>query len=168
MKLCISVSLSVILILTTLTSFSQRRVTAKVVDKETKKPLTDASVRIVGTDITTTTNSTGFFQLTIDSLKDLVIASPGYDTGWVVVPTSDKFLINLTKSSIVPENLVTQQEDSDRIFMVVDEPAEFTGGLKALGDFLASHLTYPIEARKMGIEGVVFVSFVIDKAGVID
>jgi protein TonB len=49
--------------------------------------------------------------------------------------------------------------------MVVEQQAEFEGGLQALGKYLNKNLRYPASARRMGIEGQVFVSFVIDKEG---
>jgi protein TonB len=64
-----------------------------------------------------------------------------------------------------PVEEVVQEEDEDKIFMVVEQQAEFEGGLQALGKFLQKNLRYPASARRMGIEGQVFVSFVIDKEG---
>jgi TonB family protein len=53
----------------------------------------------------------------------------------------------------------------DKIFMVVEEAAEFPGGMNALRTFLMDNLVYPEEARTRGIEGTVFVSFVIGLDG---
>jgi TonB family protein len=53
----------------------------------------------------------------------------------------------------------------DKIFMVVEEAAEFPGGMNALRTFLMDNLVYPEEARRRGIEGTVFVSFVIGLDG---
>jgi len=39
------------------------------------------------------------------------------------------------------------------------------GGMKAFYAYLKKHLDYPSRARRMGIEGRVFVSFVVDKNG---
>ena len=64
-----------------------------------------------------------------------------------------------------PVEEVVQEEDEDKIFMVVEQQAEFEGGLQALGKFISKNLRYPASARRMGTEGQVFVSFVIDKEG---
>lgn len=64
-----------------------------------------------------------------------------------------------------PVEEVVQEEEEDKIFMVVEQQAEFEGGLQALGKFISKNLRYPASARRMGIEGQVFVSFVIDKEG---
>jgi TonB family protein len=42
---------------------------------------------------------------------------------------------------------------------------EFKGGLQALAMFISKTLHYPMSARRMGIEGQSFVSFVIEKDG---
>lgn len=63
--------------------------------------------------------------------------------------------------------VVEEAGDEDVIFTVVEQSAEFPGGMEALAKFLQKNVKYPAIARRMGVEGSVFVSFVIDKAGVI-
>lgn len=63
------------------------------------------------------------------------------------------------------EEVMKTETDEDAIFTVVEQQAEFPGGFEALGKFLAKHMKYPAVARRMGTEGSVFVSFVIDKEG---
>lgn len=63
------------------------------------------------------------------------------------------------------EEVVKEEADEDAIFTVVEQQAEFPGGFEALGKFLSKNMKYPAVARRMGIEGSVFVSFVIDKEG---
>ena len=62
------------------------------------------------------------------------------------------------------EETETDSEPSD-IFAVVDESAAFPGGTKAYGKFLKTNLKYPDKAKNMGIEGRVFISFVVDTDG---
>jgi protein TonB len=45
--------------------------------------------------------------------------------------------------------------------------AEYEGGMKALYQFLALKLKYPAIARSSGIEGKVWVSFFVDKVGIL-
>lgn len=58
-------------------------------------------------------------------------------------------------------------DDDDVIFTIVEQSAEFAGGLEALKKFLQNNMVYPSNARRLGIEGSVFVTFVVDKAGAI-
>ncbi len=47
----------------------------------------------------------------------------------------------------------------------VSKQAEFVGGFGALAQYLGSTMRYPTKARRMGIQGTVFVSFVVEKDG---
>lgn len=58
-----------------------------------------------------------------------------------------------------------EAEETDQIFMVVESEAEFKGGRTALVKFVSENLKYPNQARRMGIEGKVFLSAVIEKDG---
>jgi protein TonB len=64
-----------------------------------------------------------------------------------------------------PVVAVVEQVDEDKIFTVVEQQAEFAGGFAELGKFLQKNLKYPAAPRRMGIEGQVFVGFVVDKEG---
>jgi periplasmic protein TonB len=58
-------------------------------------------------------------------------------------------------------------EDDNKIFMVVEQQPEFEGGYEAMTKFIAKNLRYPASARRMGIDGTVYVSFVVGKDGTI-
>jgi periplasmic protein TonB len=60
-----------------------------------------------------------------------------------------------------------KEEEVDRIFTIVEENASFPGGSKAYAKFLRKNLKYPNQARRMGIEGRVYVQFIIRKDGAI-
>jgi len=77
-----------------------RLITAKVVDSETKKPVKDARVTILGTNIETTTNFLGFIQITIDTVDTLIIEHPEYEIGRIKVPEVNSFQISLTRTPI--------------------------------------------------------------------
>ena len=62
----------------------------------------------------------------------------------------------------------TETAGTDEVFVVVDEMPEFPGGDKALVRFLAENVKYPVIAQEQGIQGKVFVSFVVNKEGDIE
>ena len=66
--------------------------------------------------------------------------------------------------------VVVQEEPKDEnyIFGVVEQMPSFPGGNKALMKFLDDNLRYPAEARAMGIQGRVVVTFVVERDGNID
>ncbi|OWK69622.1 energy transducer TonB [Pedobacter sp. AJM] len=57
--------------------------------------------------------------------------------------------------------------DSNAIIegMGVDEYPEFTGGMKAFAKYMERNLRYPSQAQEDGIQGKVFVSFVVERDG---
>lgn len=61
----------------------------------------------------------------------------------------------------------TQMESETQLYTIVEEMPEFPGGHEALIKYLNTNIKYPEEARKMGLEGKVFVQFVVTKTGTI-
>ena len=53
----------------------------------------------------------------------------------------------------------------DDVYVVVEEMPEFPGGVTALRNFLAQAVKYPAEAVSKGIQGKVYVTFIVDKDG---
>jgi periplasmic protein TonB len=56
-------------------------------------------------------------------------------------------------------------EDENKVFMVVEQQPEFEGGYEAMMNFIRKNMKYPASARRMGIDGTVYVSFVVGKDG---
>jgi TonB family protein len=50
-------------------------------------------------------------------------------------------------------------------FFIVEKMPEFPGGEQALRIFIATNIKYPVLAQEKGIQGMVFVSFVVDENG---
>ena len=58
-----------------------------------------------------------------------------------------------------------EKEDPHQIFIVVEETAAPEGGLPAFYNYVKSNLKYPAPAKRMDIEGKVFVQFIVEKDG---
>lgn len=56
-------------------------------------------------------------------------------------------------------------EDPNKIYMIVEQPAEYMGGMAAMMKFIGQQMKYPPQARRMGIEGSVYVEFVVNAEG---
>ena len=63
--------------------------------------------------------------------------------------------------------IVTEEKEKveDEIFVVVENMPEFPGGELALRKFIAQAIKYPTIAQENGIQGKVFVNFVVDRDG---
>lgn len=64
-----------------------------------------------------------------------------------------------------PVQEVVVEEDENKIFTVVEQQPEFEGGYAAMMQFIKKNLKYPASARRMGVDGTVYVSFVVSKDG---
>jgi protein TonB len=72
-------------------------------------------------------------------------------------------VVHSQKSARAPH--VMAVEAPPVIYAVVEERASFPMGQDALDKYLADHLRYPAAAAEAGIQGRVFVQFVIDEQG---
>jgi TonB family protein len=58
-----------------------------------------------------------------------------------------------------------KQETQDDIFTVVEQMPKFPGGDDARTNYLVNNIKYPDDARKAGIQGVTYVSFIVETDG---
>ncbi|MFM9027861.1 MAG: TonB family protein, partial [Bacteroidota bacterium] len=65
----------------------------------------------------------------------------------------------------VPDDPVVVDPDEGKIFTVVEEMPTFPGGEAELFKYLQKNIKFPPIARENGIQGRVFVTFVVDKDG---
>ncbi|MDO9612927.1 MAG: M56 family metallopeptidase, partial [Bacteroidota bacterium] len=105
----------------------------------------------------------------VEKLKGLISESSDYElktdsvTGkhTLVDKTNKVGGVTVTGYKIQEKSAQIQEE----VFFIVDEMPEFPGGQLALRNFIAQSVKYPLEAAKKGIQGKVFVNFVVGKDG---
>ncbi|WP_462252723.1 energy transducer TonB [Ekhidna sp.] len=76
--------------------------------------------------------------------------------------------VEVTEETVVEEIVfeeAPEEENVDEIFTIVEESASFPGGITAFYGYLKKELKYPRQAQRMGIEGRVFVQFVVERDG---
>ena len=76
--------------------------------------------------------------------------------------------VEITDETAVEEIVFDEappEEEVEEIFVIVEEQPEFPGGISAFYKYVGERIKYPSQARRMGIEGKVFVQFVVDKDG---
>ena len=89
---------------------------------------------------------------TTEEVNQAITAVVGTGAPSAVVPTG-------------PVGPVVEVDDDERIYEVVEENAQFPGGDEACMKWLAEHLKYPSICQEQGVQGRVFVSFVVNKDG---
>lgn len=76
--------------------------------------------------------------------------------------------VEITEETVI-EDIVfddaPEEEVADEIFDIVEDQPTPPGGMSAFYKYVGKSMKYPNQARRMGIEGRVFVQFVVDKAG---
>ena len=80
-----------------------------------------------------------------------------------------KFKVKYTPPVIKPDAAGSQPENKvnyeDKPLLVVEQNPEYKGGYEAMIKFIKENIHYPDNAIKSGIQGTVFVQFVISKTG---
>jgi TonB family protein len=166
---------------------SEKTVKGKVVDAN-EKPLEGATVVVSGKAIGTVTDKDGIFSLNLNDASPIVISYVGFKSVKLAPDFEKLMLINLQPENIGIDKVVVvaygiqkKQEsaakDSNnesnpnssnkKIFTIVEQMPEFPGGAIALRKHIAQQVKYPASAQEAGIQGNVFVSFVINSFGAV-
>jgi len=87
------------------------------------------------------------------------------------VEIEDDFMIDVDVDqttqieAYIPPVFEEEQVQEQEIFIVVEDPPSFPGGDEARIRFLSENIRYPQMARESGIQGTVFVTFVVETDG---
>jgi protein TonB len=76
--------------------------------------------------------------------------------------------VDANMNTKVADYVPPEEEESvpeQHIFMVVEQMPSFPGGMAALMKYLATHIKYPELAKESGIQGRVFINFVVEPDG---
>ena len=60
---------------------------------------------------------------------------------------------------------IAQEPEQEEVFFIVEQMPEFPGGETALREYIAKNVKYPRNAQEIGIQGKVYVTFIVDKNG---
>lgn len=173
-----TIILLLVSLLTYSPSFSQeRKITVRILDSLSQKPVKDANVIILGTTLGTFTNFLGYFELTIDPAKHkiLVVSCIGYRNSEIVIPDTDRFKVLLTKERTMLKSLnlnyypksaekktQTRKRPEKEGFIVLESEAYFPDGMDQFYDYMGNHL------KKSGVQlppGGINVHFTINDEG---
>ena len=77
--------------------------------------------------------------------------------------SADKFKLKILTTEDNPVQILEKNNDS--IYNTCEVMPQFPGGEQAMMKFVSSNVHYPEEAKEKGIEGRVFVGFVVEKDG---
>ena len=79
------------------------------------------------------------------------------------------FDVDVKEETVIKEVVIAEappvEEKADQIFDVVETMPTPPGGMEGWNKYLSNNLKYPTQARRMGIEGTVYVVFVVNTDG---
>ncbi len=76
--------------------------------------------------------------------------------------------VEVTEETVIEDVVfdeAPEEEAADEIFQFVEDQPSPLGGMKAFYAYVGKNMKYPAQARRMGIEGKVYVTFVVGKDG---
>jgi len=68
-------------------------------------------------------------------------------------------------SAVLCQAQEKENKSKDGVYLVVEEMPTYPGGEEALRNDIATNVKYPEDAKKAGIQGKVYVTFVVDEKG---
>lgn len=104
----------------------------------------------------------------IDKLKQIITESDDYElkpdsvSGQLKIASKNNKVGEVTVATIGQKQSV---DANDPVFFIVEEMPEFLDGELSLRKFIAQSIKYPVSAQEKGIQGKVFVNFVVEKDG---
>ena len=78
--------------------------------------------------------------------------------------------VEVTEETVIEDIIfeeAPEEEEIEEVFTIVENQPEFPGGMAAFYKYVGDNMDYPSQARRMGIEGRVYVQFVVDKDGTV-
>lgn len=135
------------------------------------KALSGAIITIKGSTNGAMTDQNGYFKLQVNDNTRLVISYVGFITREINVNGIDEVTVKLTEASnMLDEILVVSSGDinsrkDEVIFTTVEQNPEFPGGATEMYKYIGERMKYPSTAQRAGVQGKVFVKFVVKSTG---
>ena len=111
----------------------------------------------------TTHNADGTISGTITNLRWEMHGDTALYTAEPFSISADKFRFDVIPGEDNPVQII--RNDNDTVYQIVDEMPQFQGGEARVIKYVADNVVYPAKAKEDGIEGRVFISFIIEKDG---
>jgi TonB family protein len=100
-------------------------------------------------------------------MRNILLAAFFISANWafcqtVPPPKVDTYDSNVLKEDgPIPPDVPELTQEENKIYSVVEQNAEYKEGSAALMKFIATNIRYPEEAKEIGIQGKVYLQFVV-------
>ena len=158
--LFLSIGLFLSLAIVTLSFEAKQQVDENVQTLSNNQPLNEVLPDIPPTDIPPPPPNIQSPQIT--EVPDETDVAKEMEVSFDIEVNTETKVQDITITQTTPE---VEAENVDEIFIVVEENAEPKNGMVEFYKLTTSNIHYPAQARRMGVEGRVFVQFVVAKDG---
>lgn len=97
--------------------------------------------------------------VTTDSVETTMVSQEDLNARPAQAPAAEEIKVEEVKEQVI------QQEAPKEIFTVVEEQPGYPGGDESRIKYLQDNIKYPDEAKELGVQGKVFVTFVVEVDG---
>ena len=165
---------------------NQLAITGNVSDGSTGDAVQGGLVLIKGTTEGTITDKNGNYSINVTEKRDILVFSKvGFKSQEIPVESNTKINVQLEKEILVVdfsqgnklspnagtanagEHSKGDNKGGGNLYVVTDELPSYPGGTEALQRFLMKNIQYPANAKNKGIEGKVYINFIVDAEGAV-
>lgn len=140
-----------------------------IADNQDGKPLSGTLIQIEGTSRGTVTDDKGYAEIEAAPGSTIQISLVGYDTKEVCVSEENepiRYILMMERSETPDRKQAATPDNDEDTVLVAEQMPTFQGGdLNTFRNWVMTHLRYPQEAAKQGIQGRVVLTFVVEKDG---
>ncbi len=143
---------------------SNNSITFDQLPTEMQKNLSDIKDQLIFTKLTIEDNEiTSVHGLA--NMEELQGLDPNTIHSVNVDKSEGAVFIAIKKDGANFDYLAETSKMDEEIFTIVEDAPEYPGGMDAFYRYIGEHMDYPKTAREAGVEGKVYVQFVVDKDG---
>ncbi len=131
----------------------------KVTDAE-GKAIANANIMLKKTGKVITSNAQGEFTIKAQPMDILIISHKDFSSKKILLPKEGN-----QDMTIILHQKEKNNNGNNATFSVVEEMPQYPGGEPALLQYIFNNLKYPAQSLKSGVQGKVYVRFVVTKTG---
>lgn len=130
-----------------------------------QKRLVDVQDQLAFTKLTIEGNEISDIKGSIENAESLQDLDPSTIHSMDVDKEAGVVYIAIKKDGANFNYLSEKSKMDGEIFTLVETQPEYPGGMDAFYNYVGNEMTYPLQARKAGVEGRVYVQFIVEKDG---